>query len=107
MRLIDADEVMKTINHSDVCVYYTLRMSADEIIEHAIDATKLCVKTDIEQLPTIDPVKHGRWVPIVNGKEKFMDVCNCSECGIIEYFNKGWKKFNFCPTCGAQMEGEE
>ena len=55
----------------------------------------------LKRLPTIDPVKHGRWEYI---EDKYIDVCKCSECGTVEYFNKGWKKFNFCPNCGARME---
>ena len=94
MRLIDADEVMKTINHSDVCVCYTLRMSADEIIEHAIDATKLCVKTDIDQLPTIDPVRHGRWLDIDGDGI----VYQCNQCGGLSD-----RESAFCADCGASM----
>ena len=56
---------------------------------------------EVEKLPTAEPVKHGRWEYI---EDKYIDVCKCSECGTVEYFNKGWKKFNFCPNCGARME---
>lgn len=48
----------------------------------------------IEALPTIDPVKHGRWV-LENG------CVRCSECGEP---NMEW---NYCPNCGADMRGEE
>lgn len=48
----------------------------------------------IDSLSTIDPVKHGRWI-ISDGC-----VC-CSECGEP---NMEW---NYCPNCGARMEGEE
>ena len=44
--------------------------------------------------------KHGKWI-VMN--DEYIDDCKCSECGCIEYFNKGWKRFNFCPSCGAEM----
>lgn len=44
----------------------------------------------------VAPVRHGRWIDkIYGGKE-------CSECGYI------WLDFgcpNYCPKCGARMDG--
>lgn len=50
----------------------------------------------------------ARWeiVPDISIYQTF-DECRCSNCGAIEYFNKGWKKFNFCPNCGARMEQDQ
>lgn len=60
----------------------------------------------VENLPSADvaPVRHGRW-------EKQSGLYSCSECGmtcpydvqadVIEYW-----ACNFCPNCGAKMEGE-
>ena len=59
-----------------------------------------------ENLPAADvaPVRHGRW-------EKQSGIYSCSECGmtcpydvqadVIEYW-----ACNYCPNCGAKMEGE-
>ena len=47
-----------------------------------------------------EPVRHGKWIPIMGlnrQNEKFI----CSEC--ICQFDY---KFNFCPHCGARMDGE-
>ena len=44
--------------------------------------------------------KSGKWI-VMN--DDYIDDCKCSECGCIEYFNRGWKRFNFCPSCGAKM----
>ena len=43
----------------------------------------------IETQPTVDPVKHGRWMGTV-----------CSVCGesFSEYYD-----CKFCPNCGAKM----
>lgn len=62
----------------------------------------------IEDAPTIDPVKHGKWIVIPQRCEsQTFDECKCSVCGTAEYFNSGWKKFVYCPTCGARMETDE
>lgn len=54
--------------------------SGKKVIEH------------LEQMPTIDPVKHGKW----NNDE------TCSVCG--EGFLCDTDYFNYCPNCGAIMD---
>lgn len=65
-------------------------------------------------LPTIDPMKHGKWTP--HPTEKDWDVC--SSCGLGTrrrfHFNDavygGYdveESFAYCPNCGAQMERSE
>ena len=61
----------------------------------------------IEDAPPADvaPVRHGRW-------EKQSGLYSCSECGmtcpydvqadVIEYW-----ACNYCPNCGAKMDGGE
>ena len=56
--------------------------------------------------PDAVPVKHGEWEVILAEPWCTFDECKCSVCGVVEYFNKGWKKFNYCPNCGAKMDGE-
>ena len=56
----------------------------------------------LEELPTIDPVKHGKW-------EKHIGMGNvalikCSECGFIYPELLGLPIFNFCPNCGARLD---
>ena len=60
---------------------------------------------DVIMLPAADvaPVRHGRW-------EKQNGLYSCSECGktcpydvqadVIEYW-----ACNYCPKCGAKMDG--
>lgn len=49
----------------------------------------------------VEPVRHGRW--ITKGQDFF-----CSVCGEESAYNwHGASKFsNYCPTCGARMDGE-
>ncbi len=63
------------------------------------------VGTGIECLPTIDPVKHGKWTKHILKNANVPWGYDCSACD-------GWfvvgedviKKYHFCPNCGAQME---
>ena len=49
----------------------------------------------------VAPVRHGRWVPT---KAPFMNECeDCSVCG---YRTVWGHRYNYCPNCGALMDGE-
>lgn len=53
-------------------------------------------------------VKHGEWDN--SGRYKFADgslAIRCSECGCALH-SEEYKKYhwNFCPNCGAKMDGE-
>ena len=60
--------------------------------------------SDIKSVPAVDvsPVAHGRWrksripVPVYGGIE-----ISCSSCGRIAAH-----EYNYCPNCGARMDGE-
>lgn len=70
----------------------------------AVDLSQYCDKlwkTAYEHGKRDAQPRRGKWV---TADDKYIDVCKCSECGTIEYFNKGWKKFDYCPNCGARME---
>lgn len=62
------------------------------------------IKDIIRHIPAADvaPVKHGHWIQIDKNK------CECSNCGIIvliAVYPHGDK--NYCPNCGAKMDGGE
>ena len=42
----------------------------------------------------VAPVRHGRWM------DKGSLSCRCSECGC-----KNYKETQWCPNCGAKMDG--
>ena len=57
----------------------------------------------IDNAPTADvaPVRHGRWIAIKVLNE--WDKGQCSECRSI--FNSSVWGTNYCPNCGAKMDG--
>ena len=102
MRLIDLDEAIKLLRGKCVAKYPTtflvgLFAAADEL----------------SKLPEVDavPVVRGRWIDngICDHKpSRFRNpdkwtIYKCSECG---YSNGRRKNANYCPNCGAKMDGE-
>lgn len=69
---------------------------SENYCEGLYEATEL-----IDDIPAADvaPVVHGRW--IIHDDE-FGLTCECSVCH-IETMGDG----NFCPNCGAKMDGGE
>ena len=63
-------------------------------------------KAIIESLPTIDPVKRGKW--LLHEYPDGYYHTECSECGAVYdemvYFSK---KAHYCPNCGAMMEAND
>ena len=46
------------------------------------------------------PVVHGRWIA------SYDNFCACSICKYPVYFvEAGWNQTNYCPNCGAKMDG--
>ena len=61
---------------------------------------------EYEDAADVAPVRHGRWIdayPDIEANPMFMYGI-CSECG----FEQGISKYlNYCPNCGAKMDGAE
>ena len=53
------------------------------------------------EAPTIDPVKHGKWIEEPN--------CwfRCTNCGEHYPSLRGYMDYNYCPNCGALMVMED
>ena len=77
----------------------------EQVIDNRPYGTKTIYETvvtadDIEAAPTVDAVEvvHGRWETI-EGREYL--GCLCSNC-------QKWSdaKTNYCPNCGAKMDGD-
>lgn len=86
MRLIDADALMELV--------WRERLDTMERI------AKL-----VERMPTIGPVKHGKW--LLHEYPDGYYHTECSECGKVYdemvYF---LKKAHYCPNCGSKNGGE-
>lgn len=104
MRLIDADTLPK---------YDGTALSAVEVARAVEDAPEVSLKPHVhfdydairEEIEK--KMTHGHWIVVLAKEWCTFDECKCSVCGAVEYFQKGWKKYNYCPNCGAKMEGGE
>lgn len=97
MRLIDADE-LKTL--------YDDAEFADEKWRVPIRV----ILANIDDMPTIDPVKHGRWIYYED--ETIEDGGRCSVCGgemLAKWSDHAWRyvETDYCPYCGAKMDEVE
>lgn len=64
--------------------------------------------SDLRVMKSADvaPVRHGRWIEytkviIPEPYNKWEQAWKCSECG----FDDGFVAYNYCPNCGAKMDG--
>lgn len=71
--------------------------------EMTMDEAKSDFDSIIDLQPTVDPIKHGRWVI-----EPDATIMHCDVCGwVFEYYGGLEEEWNNCPHCGAQMDGGE
>lgn len=68
------------------------------VVKQCVDAINWCPAADVR------PVVRGKWKDAVQGCGDSPHV-QCSICG--EYYFQYFKKFGFCPKCGADMRGED
>ena len=83
---------------------YIEREAAIRVVngQSSLTMTRSSLIDSIGKLPAADvaPVVHGRWVPT---KAPFMNECkDCSVCG---YRTVWGHRYNYCPNCGAKMDG--
>ncbi len=83
MRLIDADELLKTIPTEEI------------ISRQAVFAA-----------PTVDPVRHGNWVGIREHGDFMRLKLVCGVCGTVFDTESPVElaKFLYCPQCGTRMD---
>ena len=89
MRKTDLIEYIRTLEHN-----YNVAVSFNE------NQAKY-----IESIPQdAVPVVHGRWIDNVDEKGVLRNAWrSCSACGGLNWS----KKPNYCPNCGAKMDGGE
>ena len=92
---IDREAAIKAIYESD---HFSVRecfgWSAREIEE----VLRAVPATDVAQ------VRHGRWID--NGACGYKWAFSCSKCGYIDGYPFN-DRHNYCPNCGAKMDGAE
>ena len=91
MRLIDADNLLNALDS----MTEQPRCTEDVAYNRAIHNVEKIVKS----MSAVDPVKHGRFVPIDNTHGHF---ARCSVCGEKDIFYP----YEYCPWCGAKMDSE-
>ena len=125
MRLIDADALHKMLEEAQDGtrrIYSSLVDYGDKDVCKGELGTYARVKRMVEEAPTIDPESlspKGRWIikkRYTASKNPYLDdsyhaSAICSECGFCVCADTGrfgYPKLNttnYCPNCGAKMEG--
>lgn len=83
--------------------------SARDILDKAIGTDAYFqIKSILTGLQSADvaPVRHGKWIEMradYEGGDGSLMSTYCSECGR----DMGIGKANYCPNCGAHMDGEK
>ena len=93
MRLIDADKAKAEL----------LRMVGDihgwgEFFD-GIRSGYQSAADRLDTMPTVEERKHGHWV-------RHNDIIACSKCIFDMCFDENIAELNYCPYCGAKMDGE-
>lgn len=82
-----------------------------EVLPRRAFKTKQDIQDFLDNIPTVDvvPVRHGHWIW---HEEEF--EYECSACHYrfdynhtFEIFDHGFQYANYCPNCGAKMDGGE
>ena len=98
---------MKLINPDEI--KFVIAPIAPICIGEQVHFENVAFKHDIEQIQRIEaePVKHAHWVK--QGRVFKREIFKCSNCGNFLDFsgvNAGRGDANYCPNCGARMDGE-
>ena len=85
--------------HNKVCIDGTNYKTA-ESCKHYVPAA------DVQE------VRHGRWVAKIMRKENYnygvpYEISRCSECLYMLKNNGFVGRYNYCPNCGARMDGKD
>lgn len=91
MELIDREALSMELADEVLCAY----AKADFRLAKALNVFQFF----IEEAPTVEERKHGHWV-------RHNDIIACSECIFDMCFDENLGELNYCPYCGAIMDGK-
>lgn len=98
-RMIDADKLIELIDDDIASLDKNMTREGYDVCL----CTLRMVKQYINVLPTVEPIRHGRWIEI--GHPWY----ECSECGertAVVNLN-GEVVWNYCPNCGCSMREDD
>lgn len=94
MRLIDADKAKAELlriarDIHDCCGFYD-----------GLKAGYQSAADRLDTMPVVEERKHGHWI-------RHNNIIACSECIWDMYWEERNTELNYCPNCGAIMDGVE
>lgn len=91
--------------------YMMLKDLEAAYLQYAVKETYATAARRIDQMKAADvqPVKRGKWdthdvVKVLCSGETLDGFCQCMACGDI--FPLQYSEYNYCPNCGARMDGD-
>ena len=94
-RLIDAEKFLQWVVKRFKCV--PLVGSCDNDSED--------MRSLLAQAPTVDAVEvvHGHWYKAPHHPYR---CSNCGEMALLDMYGESHYRSNYCPNCGAKMDGD-
>lgn len=110
--LLDTEKKMAQINKEAALAEMDYYISAKKLIEDILEARGIEIETVpklirlIKAQPRQEP-KRGRWIESTEPSAKPIgEIYVCSNCYNFEAWGET-ELYNYCPNCGARMEGEQ
>lgn len=98
-----AIEALEELKELDYELY--VRTGCCHLLEDHWDYVIRRYKEIIKETPSIQP-KTGRWKPLQHLGKEYTWLMECSCCGKGRIGSNIALTYNYCPYCGAKMEGE-
>lgn len=86
------EALYKDVSSLEVVAYTTRDGDFEDGVRFILD------KLDAIPVADVQPVRHGKWVDAHKG----LSACKCSVCNAVYE-----TETNYCPKCGAKMDGEK
>lgn len=86
-------------NGSNFTLYFNSKRNAENV-KHIIEIDGS--KPNEATVCDMQEIKHGKWIKSMNQRK--LNQRKCSLCDYYYFSNN--VNYNFCPNCGAKMEGK-